>query len=215
MTDKSKYESFFDEMDVFETTPKNNSDSPHKIKKADFNMPIPKTKTKNINQNNKNNSHTTESGFKLDDQMQVDYYGSLEQLDQEQDDEYEYQIVDIKDLKNFIQTEDMGPNLSPEEEIAALEKEFEISPDDYNVLFKLIYLYRMNKEKEKLKNMRNHTISMYPISDDMWKEWIDDEISEINSNDFEAKYNIIKIFKRAFEDFYCKIYFLLFRFKNL
>jgi hypothetical protein len=45
---------------------------------------------------------------------------------------------------------------------------------------------------------------LFPLSEEIWKDWIKDELSEIKQEDYQKKYEFIDImFKRALKDFYC------------
>jgi hypothetical protein len=157
-----------------------------------------------MNHNNIENTTHTSKG--------VEKYESLDHLYQTYDDEnMEYEVVDLQDLQNFLGNEFKEEllNMPVEEQIALLEKEFEEDPQNYNTLYKLIYMYRTNKQKDKLKQMREHTLNLFPLGEDMWKEWIEDELNELNVEDFEKKYEFIQtMFQRALKDFYCKIYLI-------
>lgn len=125
------------------------------------------------------------------------------------DENFDYEVMGVQDLKQLM-GEDFNENLlmesgSPEEDISILEAEFEKEPDNYEVLYKLIYMYKETNQKEKLRQMREHTFSLYPLGDDMWKDWIKDELADISPEDFDNKYSIIEShFNRSLRDFCCK-----------
>jgi hypothetical protein len=227
-----KYANYFDDdkMEV-EETPKVIKASPNK-KEDCFQTPLPKSKSRTPNKNeNIATSVNTMRECIIQEHFnphEVEKYNSMHEFQEaHNDDEYEYEMVDLNELKNHILSESKlnTIKMSPEEEVDFLEKELAKNQSDYNVLYKLIVICRENKFTEKMKHYRNITQLLYPLSDDMWKEWINDEYSEIllkyNNNEnisqedrvklFEEKYSIlIPLFKRALDDFYCKIIFYFF-----
>ena len=124
----------------------------------------------------------------------IEYFENMEELiDANNEDDMEYELLDFNDLKNYINSDDdalgYDYNLngvqteSLETQIENLENSFKEDPQNYETLYKLIYLYKETKNKEKLKFYRNYTQGYFPISDDMWKEWIKDELIEKNNRD--------------------------------
>lgn len=209
-----------------ESSPKSGSDN--SSKNSEYKMPFPKNKTKKengnnnnannskaLNDNNKNNSVDTNPENDLGEQ--VEYYENIDELMKANSDEnMEYDLVGLDELQEYLAGGVEGLDFElkdieiedPEKEIEKLEKNFNEDPLNYETLYKLIYLYRETKNAEKLKYFRNYTQMYFPISDDMWKEWIKDELIEINKNNpdnFELKVQLIDLFERALRDFYCKI----------
>jgi hypothetical protein len=100
------------------------------------------------------------------------------------------------------------------EQIKKLEDKYELDKENYDTLFKLIYLYKLNNEKIKLKNMREYTQNLFPLSDDMWLDWIKDELE--NAKDFDSRYSLIKShFDKALNDFMCNLFYLIIRLQSL
>ncbi len=141
------------------------------------------------------NSQLVEEG--ADENME--YYDSLEDL-------YKKYGEEGMDLE-LLDFENMPGRMSEpiEAQISLLEGKFEEDKENYDTLFKLIYLYRMTKETSKLKKMREYTQQLFPLSDDMWKEWIKDELEE--KKDFVERYDLIKShFEKALDDFHCNYF---------
>lgn len=140
----------------------------------------------------------------------IEHFESIDDLLDKYDDE-EYEIVGMNEIQQYLGKTDKDPRLeqiergSPDEQISYLEKQFEVEKENYEILYKLIYLYRTHGHKEKLKQMREYTFNLFPFGDDMWKEWINDELKEFSQDDFDKKYLLIQThFERAIKDFYCK-----------
>lgn len=108
---------------------------------------------------------------------------------------------------------DNASELTIEEKIKILENKFEENKHNFDTLHKLIYLYKLKKDSGKLKWMREYTHNLFPLTDTMWKEWIQDEL--LNAKDFDSKYSIIHShIDKSLTDFHCKFKCLL-RFDNL
>lgn len=159
----------------------------------------------------------------------IEHFESIDDLLDKYDDE-EYEIVGMNQIQQYLGKTEKDPMLdeiergTPDEQISYLEKQFELEKENYEILYKLIYLYRTHGHKEKLKQMREYTLNLFPFGDDMWKEWINDELKEFSQDDFDKKYLLIQThFERAIKDFYCKnskeFLFIkklkIFRFQNL
>jgi hypothetical protein len=114
----------------------------------------------------------------------------------------EYSIQEM----DYEENEDVSQDIDMNHTIRNLEKKFESDKENYDTLFKLIYLYKLNNEKTKLKTMREYTQNLFPLSDDMWIVWIKDELE--NAKDFDSKYALIKShFEKALSDFMCNFLF--------
>jgi hypothetical protein len=141
----------------------------------------------------------------------IEHFESIDELLDNYDDE-EYEILGMNELQDYLGKKDKDPRLEelergpPDEQIAYLEKQFEEDKENYEILYKLIYLYRLHGHTEKLKQMREYTFNLFPLGEEMWKEWIADELKEISQEEFDKKYLLIQThFERALKDFYCKI----------
>ncbi len=186
------------------------------------------TLSNNININNNSKSDTKEKienkknakvDLKKDSAEPVEYYENMEDLMKANTDEnMEYDLVGLDELQDYLAGSLEGLDFNydqmeiedPEKEIETLEKEYKEDQLNYETLYKLIYLYRDTKKFDKLKELRDHTQKYFPISDDMWKDWIKDELIEINKNhpnEFEYKVKLIDLFERALRDFFCKTIF--------
>jgi len=211
-----------------ESSPKSGSDS--SSKNSEYKIPFPKNKTKKENGSNNNSNAAvdiktkiTSSNIKINNNPektsdeQVEYYENLDELMKSNSDEnMEYDLIGLDELQEYLTGGVEGLDLDykdmeteePEKEIEKLEKDYNEEPLNYETLYKLIYLYRETKNDEKLKYFRNYTQMYFPISDDMWKEWLKDELIDINKNNpdnFELKIELIDLFERALRDFNCNL----------
>lgn len=161
----------------------------------------------------------TDNNQNVISEQDIEYYKNFEDLmEANEDEEMEYELMDLSELQKYIQgtgEEALDLNfkpisIDPQKEIENLENSHKEDPLNYENLYKLIYLYRDTKNYEKLKYFRTYTQMYFPLSDDMWKEWIKDELIDINKNNpdnFELRLQIIDLFEKALRDFYCKIKF--------
>jgi hypothetical protein len=196
MTEMPKnYDSYFDEdNNDIEMKPMNKQPSPKNLKKKDeFQIPLSKRKKS--------------------EEEEINIVAG--NIDNEQGHEQTY-VVDIEDLKKYFGedfNEKMLLDIQGENEpldLEDLENQFKEDPFNYDTLYKLISVYREKGMKDQLREIREYTIRYFPFSDEMWKEWIKDELAEIRNsanNSFDERYKLIEKFKQAFSDFYCK-YFL-------
>ena len=199
-------------------TKNNNTLLIEKKKSDDFLFEVPKPK-------NLKKKNYEDFNFLTNKDPTIEYFENMEELmDANNEDDMEYQLLDFNDLKNYINSDEEALEYdydlngvhteSIETQNENLENLFKEDPQNYETLYKLIYLYKESKNKEKLKFYRNYTQAYFPISDDMWKEWINDELIEININDkndqntknpniFLQKLIIIDLYEKALRDFYC------------
>ena len=238
MENSNKYDSYFNEEPSKPIEEKNKNEVKKKQPNKEFQMPISinrnNVKDRKIEQQpqpqgkiikDKNDSKTmnldelsklpysrSELKASKNDPNNVEHFDSIEHLYETYGNEIEYEMVDLQDLKKFMGAEfDENLIVPSEEQIEKLEKEMQEDPQNFNTLLKLIYVYRETKHKEKLKQIREHTAALFPLSEEIWKDWIKDELAEIKQDDFQKKYEFIDLmFKRALKDFYCKIYQYLF-----
>jgi len=213
-----------------ESSPKSSDSNP---KNSEYKIPFPKNKLKKENESSNSPKEKIEKNIvvesnAVDQELSdpIEYYENLEDLIKANNDDenMEYDLVGMDELQNYLVggIEDFDFDYKkmmieePAKEIEKFEKDFAQDPLNYETLYKLIYLYRETKNQEKLKYFRNYTQMYFPISDDMWKDWIKDELIDINKNNpdnFDLKVQLIDIFERALRDFYCKLFFNLL-FKN-
>ncbi|KAL3317828.1 Squamous cell carcinoma antigen recognized by T-cells 3 [Cichlidogyrus casuarinus] len=74
-----------------------------------------------------------------------------------------------------------------------------VNPSSYDDLVQLIKLLSHLKDKEALSVARNSMHKIYPLTPELWKEWIADEISE--ASDVLTKKKVEKYFILALEDY--------------
>lgn len=210
MDKDNKYASYFD--DVAEEPEdntqelKNNLNKEHK-KGDEFNFEKPLPPSKKIQNDNSKQTYSTEDAYNVLNDLINYQEGDIIVEGGE-----EYEVIGYQDLNFLTQGEESTiENLPLDQQIVQLESQLQANPQDYDIMYKLIYLYRSSSDKEKLKSMREYTVSLYPISDDMWKEWINDELTEIkisHGNSFNKRLEVISLFQKALKDFLCKVKFL-------
>jgi hypothetical protein len=137
----------------------------------------------------------------------IQHYNNVDELYKEFGENSDYEMVDLQEIQNMIGGELNNQLFLPsEEEITELEKTFSENSRDLMTVYKLIYCYKAINEKYKLKNMREHAITHFPLSEEMWMDWIKEEIALIKCEEIEKKYAMIdKMFKKALKDFPCII----------
>jgi hypothetical protein len=143
----------------------------------------------------------------------VQSFESLNELNEnlEEDEDMEYELVDVNDLEKLM-AHPFSKNIQIEtkpvnKQIEELESQFEEDKQNYEIMSKLIKLYKKSKNSEKIEQMREYTNSLYPLGEDLWNDWLNDKIFEKSNCDFEQMYNLISTyFDRAINDFYCKIH---------
>ena len=161
---KHNYENYFDEDPVEEAK----FEKPQTKKKDEevYKMPKPRSKK------SKNKSELNE--INLDDYNLVededDFIDLKNELDIQYLEENGYKFVPLDQLKNYLPEEEINKIdqdevvLSPEQEMSTLEQYLQSNPCDYNCLVKLIEIYRQCGIKDKLKEIRNYTQNLFPLS---------------------------------------------------
>ena len=125
-----------------------------------------------------------------------------------------------KELKNhenkIINFQNENENLinnNNEENIKILEKNLKKFPKNHEILFNLIYLYKITKNFIKFEKILFYIIKFYPLTEKYWLYYFDNKINEIEKNEFNKKFELIKTYKKCLKDFFyskiCKYYFEL------
>ncbi|XP_033115264.1 squamous cell carcinoma antigen recognized by T-cells 3-like isoform X2 [Anneissia japonica] len=94
------------------------------------------------------------------------------------------------------ESSDDEDNLVQEKELA--EKIAE-SPYVYDNHVKLIELMKETGELEKLRDARNAMAKIFPLSEDLWLEWVQDEVKLASSED--DKQMVLEVLDRAVSDY--------------
>ncbi|XP_072921621.1 squamous cell carcinoma antigen recognized by T-cells 3 [Hemitrygon akajei] len=88
-----------------------------------------------------------------------------------------------------------------EAEIQRLEEQLSISAYDYNCHVDLIKLLRQEGELEKLQSARQKMSELFPLTEELWLDWLKDEIRMAEEpHDREKMY---ELFERAIKDYIC------------
>ncbi|XP_038646289.1 squamous cell carcinoma antigen recognized by T-cells 3 [Scyliorhinus canicula] len=88
-----------------------------------------------------------------------------------------------------------------EAEIQRLEEQLSISVYDYNCHVDLIKLLRQEGELEKLRSARQKMSELFPLTEELWLDWLKDEIRMAGkASDRE---NVYELFEKAIKDYIC------------
>ncbi|XP_020022691.2 squamous cell carcinoma antigen recognized by T-cells 3 isoform X2 [Castor canadensis] len=86
-------------------------------------------------------------------------------------------------------------------EIERLEEQLSINVYDYNCHVDLIKLLRLEGELTKVRTARQKMSEIFPLTEELWLEWLHDEISmALDGLDREHVY---ELFERAVKDYIC------------
>ncbi|XP_030815076.1 squamous cell carcinoma antigen recognized by T-cells 3 isoform X2 [Camarhynchus parvulus] len=88
-----------------------------------------------------------------------------------------------------------------EAEIQRLEEQLSINAFDYNCHLDLIKLLRQEGELVKLRRARQKMSELFPLTEEIWLDWLKDEIkmaSEVNERE-----KVYELFERAVKDYIC------------
>ncbi|XP_070573008.1 squamous cell carcinoma antigen recognized by T-cells 3-like [Ptychodera flava] len=85
-----------------------------------------------------------------------------------------------------------------EEAITALEGQVSANPFQYDLHVQLIKLLRKEGELDRLRQARERMHQLFPMNEDLWLEWLKDEIG-VSSED--RRENIMSLFERAANDY--------------
>jgi hypothetical protein len=98
-----------------------------------------------------------------------------------------------------------SPNTSNDTEMPNTSNDTQEIPKNYNEHFKLIStLKRDSKRQEELRRARRNFSEAYPLTVDLWKEWLSDE-ERMVSEDSERR-AIVELYRRAVGDYYCTFF---------
>ncbi|XP_036304828.1 squamous cell carcinoma antigen recognized by T-cells 3 isoform X2 [Pipistrellus kuhlii] len=86
-------------------------------------------------------------------------------------------------------------------EIERLEEQLSINVYDYNCHLDLIRLLRLEGELTKLRGARQKMSEIFPLTEELWLEWLHDEISM--AGDSRDREHVYDLFERAVKDYIC------------
>uniref|UniRef100_A0ABM5F2Q7 Squamous cell carcinoma antigen recognized by T-cells 3 n=1 Tax=Pogona vitticeps TaxID=103695 RepID=A0ABM5F2Q7_9SAUR len=88
-----------------------------------------------------------------------------------------------------------------EAEIQRLEEQLSINAYDYNCHLDLIKLLHQEGELVKLRKARQKMSELFPLTEEIWLDWLKDEIRMATENSDREK--IYNLFERAVKDYLC------------
>ncbi|XP_068095731.1 squamous cell carcinoma antigen recognized by T-cells 3 isoform X2 [Hyperolius riggenbachi] len=89
-----------------------------------------------------------------------------------------------------------------EAEILRLEEQLSINAFDYNCHVDLIKLLRQEGELEKLRRARQKMGELFPLTEEIWLDWLKDEM-KIAESDASSRETVYELFERAVKDYMC------------
>nr|XP_057927176.1 squamous cell carcinoma antigen recognized by T-cells 3 [Doryrhamphus excisus] len=130
--------------------------------------------------------------------MEEDDAGMEErEMDSESDDE-EGMGVENSDDEEGDTSEDEKEN---EAEIQRLEEQLSINAFDYNCHVDLIKLLKQEGELVRLRKARQKMSELFPLTEEIWLDWLKDEIRLNEDEPNREKVN--ELFERAVKDYIC------------
>ncbi|NXX47684.1 SART3 protein, partial [Tricholaema leucomelas] len=88
-----------------------------------------------------------------------------------------------------------------EAEIQRLEEQLSINAFDYNCHLDLIKLLRQEGELIKLRRARQKMSELFPLTEEIWLDWLKDEIKMASESSEREK--VYELFERAVKDYIC------------
>ncbi|XP_072456311.1 squamous cell carcinoma antigen recognized by T-cells 3 [Notamacropus eugenii] len=88
-----------------------------------------------------------------------------------------------------------------EAEIQRLEEQLSINAFDYNCHVDLIKLLRQEGELTKLRRARQKMSELFPLTEEIWLDWLKDEIKI--ASDGSDREKVYELFERAVKDYIC------------
>ncbi|XP_058014481.1 squamous cell carcinoma antigen recognized by T-cells 3 isoform X2 [Ahaetulla prasina] len=122
----------------------------------------------------------------FDDRCLIDDLNPADLDDDEEDDD--------ADDRRYEETEADG-------EIVRLEEQLSINAYDYNCHLDLIKLLRQEKESYGLRRARQNMSELFPLTEELWLDWLKDEILRARKDSEREK--IYELFERAVKDYIC------------
>ncbi|NXY60435.1 SART3 protein, partial [Callaeas wilsoni] len=88
-----------------------------------------------------------------------------------------------------------------EAEIQRLEEQLSINAFDYNCHLDLIKLLRQEGELVKLRRARQKMSELFPLTEEIWLDWLKDEIKM--ASEVSEREKVYELFERAVKDYIC------------
>jgi len=116
------------------------------------------------------------------------------------------ELEDGDDMEDSDDEKDSGSDEELEEEdpellkkITDFEEEIAINPYNYNAHLEMVTLLRKTEDFEKLRLARNKFSMFYPLTSDLWIEWVVDEQKIATSE--EEKKSVEELFEKGVKDY--------------
>ncbi|KAG0206204.1 RNA-binding protein 4F [Mortierella sp. NVP41] len=92
-----------------------------------------------------------------------------------------------------------GPSTETLQAIAALKATLETNPNQYELHTQLIAFLKSADMFEELRQAREAMNKIYPLSEELWKDWIEDEANMATSED--EKRHVLSLYERAISEY--------------
>ncbi|XP_034992230.1 squamous cell carcinoma antigen recognized by T-cells 3 [Zootoca vivipara] len=119
----------------------------------------------------------------------------------EGDGEEEEEDGESESEESSVEGEDEDAEKENEAEIQRLEEQLSINVFDYNCHLDLIKLLRQEGELVKLRRARQKMSELFPLTEEIWLDWLKDEIRMASENSGREK--LYDLFERAVKDYIC------------
>ena len=83
--------------------------------------------------------------------------------------------------------------------IIELDTRIQQNPNDYDAHLSLIHILRRCGMRERLREARRAMRSRFPLTEEIWTEWIDDEIGHAEQQDDVER--VVELLKSAQQDY--------------
>ncbi|KAF9349034.1 Splicing factor [Mortierella sp. AD094] len=111
------------------------------------------------------------------------------------DSEDDFEMDEIAGSKDAISPETL-------ELISTLKRSLEENSNQYEQHTQLISLLKVAEMLEELRGARESMSKSFPLSEELWMEWIEDESNMATSED--EKKHVLELYERATSDYLCK-----------
>ncbi|KAF9918833.1 hypothetical protein BX616_005211 [Lobosporangium transversale] len=110
---------------------------------------------------------------------------------------------DVSDSEDDFNMDDAqnASNSETLETIARLKKSLEENPNQYEQHIQLIALLKSTDMLEEIRRAREHMSAAFPLSEELWISWIEDESNMAASRD--EKEHVLELYDRATADYLC------------
>ncbi|XP_033027080.1 squamous cell carcinoma antigen recognized by T-cells 3 isoform X2 [Lacerta agilis] len=126
---------------------------------------------------------------------------SEDEGEKEGDGEDEEEEGESESEESSVEGEDEDAEKENEAEIQRLEEQLSINVFDYNCHLDLIKLLHQEGELVKLRRARQKMSELFPLTEEIWLDWLKDEIRMASENSERDK--IYDLFERAVKDYIC------------